>query len=192
MSIIRFTCGNCGKAIEVDGQFIGRQGKCPQCQTPFTVPTVSIASESPSPDLLGIADAVMASSKTESPVAALFLSPPLPPPPPNAGAHSGGESTNGPKLLQDPNVLARLRKHKKLRNCTCLECGYSGLVGFIGESRPWYASGWLVYPPLILVCLLTPIGWPFILCVVGFALWRGSGTKTYLECPNCGKTLMVR
>jgi hypothetical protein len=38
MSIMSFACGECGKALNIDEQFAGRSGRCPQCRAPFTVP----------------------------------------------------------------------------------------------------------------------------------------------------------
>jgi len=41
MGMILFHCKACGEIIRMDEKFIGRRGRCPQCQTMFAVPEVS-------------------------------------------------------------------------------------------------------------------------------------------------------
>jgi DNA-directed RNA polymerase subunit RPC12/RpoP len=36
--MIRFTCGHCGRTINVDARYAGKKGKCPKCGTVVTVP----------------------------------------------------------------------------------------------------------------------------------------------------------
>jgi hypothetical protein len=40
--IINFQCATCGKSIDMDAEFAGRSGRCPQCQSPFVVPLMGV------------------------------------------------------------------------------------------------------------------------------------------------------
>ena len=50
-SIVTVACPNpaCGRPLSVDGSLAGRPSKCPHCNTPFRLPTVSQAPEPPPP-----------------------------------------------------------------------------------------------------------------------------------------------
>jgi hypothetical protein len=39
MPIVNFVCAGCRKPLNIDAQFAGRFGRCPQCGITFTVPT---------------------------------------------------------------------------------------------------------------------------------------------------------
>jgi hypothetical protein len=43
MDQIRLSCGNCGRELLIASKFVGRNGKCPACGLPFTVPVGSPA-----------------------------------------------------------------------------------------------------------------------------------------------------
>jgi serine/threonine protein kinase len=43
--MIAFLCSGCGKSLKVKDEFAGRKGRCPHCQQPMTVPTLTDARE---------------------------------------------------------------------------------------------------------------------------------------------------
>lgn len=51
--MIAFTCSHCGKTLQVQDQFAGRQTNCPTCKQPLVVPTASVTVPSVPPQLAG-------------------------------------------------------------------------------------------------------------------------------------------
>lgn len=49
--MIAFICSHCGKTLQVQDQFAGRQTKCPTCKQPLVVPTASVTVPSVPPQL---------------------------------------------------------------------------------------------------------------------------------------------
>jgi hypothetical protein len=79
------------------------------------------------------------------------------------------------------DIRDELKKYKEHRNLTCLECGYTGLMGIVKEVRPWYCATWL-----IILLALSGIGWiPLLIIMLG----RAAATKALVNCPNCHRNL---
>ena len=87
----------------------------------------------------------------------------------------------------DPKILERLRVYEKHEKCMCLECGYDGLMGIMGEETPWYYAGWIWLPIIIIMGVTTLIGGIGLL--IFWILSRGQTRKQYLFCPNCESKL---
>ncbi len=84
----------------------------------------------------------------------------------------------------DPRILRKLNDAKRVAQCQCLECGYSGLMTLIGSKRPWYGRWYF----LILICL-TGVG---ILVLIAIGVIIASNTKLIYICPNCDRRLTSR
>ncbi|MGL5798730.1 MAG: hypothetical protein ACRCYN_01440 [Plesiomonas sp.] len=101
---------------------------------------------------------------------------------------------NNDKNIISESILENLRPFNKHINSTCMECGYSGLMGLQKDTVPWYIS----WPVFVIACLaIVPFftSSPFIVGAgigVVFALIRHSLTKKILLCPNCKETLITK
>ena len=82
------------------------------------------------------------------------------------------------------NVRVELRKYDNLTEFSCLECGYSGLMGVVGKHVPWYLTWWVLVP-----LFMTGIG---IIPAIGLGVWRSSSTKLEVVCPSCKNNLIQR
>jgi hypothetical protein len=92
-----------------------------------------------------------------------------------APAQAAGVAQGAPVRYLPQNVQANLVKYKKHVNTICPLCGYSGMVGRIGDAK--CGGTWIS----------TFFGILFIFCPIG---WMILGTKMLfqhfdLECPNC-------
>lgn len=80
------------------------------------------------------------------------------------------------------NIRENLKPFPKLRpGVTCLECGYTGLMGITRKEAPWYAS----WPVIIMLCL-TGIGL-FGAFILG--MLREGKSKVWCFCPNCRREI---
>lgn len=98
------------------------------------------------------------------------------------------------------NSLAQYEKHQQ---CTCLHCGYSGLMGITREEKKVSNTKGII----ILICFLSPLAlysyaqqlagkpivpwWLGLLVGVGVAAYS-MRTQDYLACPNCNIELKVK
>ncbi len=85
-----------------------------------------------------------------------------------------------------------LKAYRAVTNSTCLECGYSGLMGRI-TVVPWYLSWWLWLPLIGVACLLFANGALMSIvigAVVGVVVVLFY--KKLLYCPSCRSTLTPR
>lgn len=90
-----------------------------------------------------------------------------------------------------PELREKLKPHRTHTNMTCLECGYSGLMGVTGTSVPWWLSLWLLIP------LFMIIGGAFglvgfivsIVLALVFSAMRQQHLKKQAICPSCDKRL---
>jgi ubiquitin-protein ligase len=64
--MIQFTCGNCGRAFSVPGEFAGRRAKCKTCGTTLVVPAAAVA--------VGAAAAAAAAAPAPAPAGSAALS----------------------------------------------------------------------------------------------------------------------
>lgn len=85
-----------------------------------------------------------------------------------------------------------LKAFKTLTTLTCLECGYSGLMG---ETTvvPRYLSAWLWLPVVYVICVLfsgSALMSLIIGVVVGVLLVLFH--KKFAHCPSCKATLTAR
>lgn len=120
--------------------------------------------------------------------------PPLPvrpPPLPDSSSPLSDKTQQWPSNgaahdLSSEHVRQSLRKYNKHTNATCLECGYSGLMGVKKSKRPWYLSWWTVIALFLVTLPFGGIGgvtWFFIALAMGLFL------KHVMECPSCGAEL---
>ena len=77
------------------------------------------------------------------------------------------------------NIMANLARYGDHETSICPSCGYSGLVGYIGDKYP---GGWILF--LIgLLFIWCPLGWSTL-------IYQYLGKKHKLGCPNCGATFL--
>lgn len=88
-----------------------------------------------------------------------------------------------------PEILKNLNMYTGTRQCTCLKCGYIGLMGVVKELIPWYAS---IPFALILAWglgIVMSLFWaPWIVgLAVAIIVWgiRYNTAKVILCCPSC-------
>lgn len=89
-----------------------------------------------------------------------------------------------------PEILANIKKYKKHVTITCLECGYTGLMGVKAEKTKWPNC-------FLLAILVTLIAADFVSLgmlpgVFGATVGISSGIlkRSTLLCPSCEKDLI--
>jgi len=84
-------------------------------------------------------------------------------------------------------LRAELSKFKTHTKMSCLECGYSGLMGVTGTIEPWYLSWWIWGPIGGIIGLVG--GWPgvVIACILGLIIGgiQSNTQKKKAICPAC-------
>lgn len=115
-------------------------------------------------------------------------------------AADGLSNTHGPL---SPAIRAELKKFERHSNMTCLECGYSGLMGVITSPKvPWFLSYW-TWIPLASVFFAAAFavgaidtGWPCVFLGVAISSVRSLLLRSYrkerLSCPSCLRLLTAR
>lgn len=100
------------------------------------------------------------------------------------------ETTGGaaPQAALPEHVILSLKKYQKHTTLTCLECGYTGLMGVKRTTRPWYLSWWLVIAFFIISIPFGPTAW-WIPLALGLAM--AFSQKHVVECPSCGVELVA-
>ena len=131
--------------------------------------------------------------------------PPRPPSTPSREvlSNSPSESGNFVEGIQGqaelpPNIRDFLKQYDEHAQLTCLECGYSGLIGVDGRTKPWWAT-WLGLvalglPALIVLTYFFP-GPGFVWGILLGGLWGLSGrqaTRATLTCPSCRQELSAK
>lgn len=88
-----------------------------------------------------------------------------------------------------PHIRESLKQFDDHEELTCLECGYSGLMGVKENIIPWYATWWSI---IFLIVAFAPFGGSGI--VFGFILGvlRQVVTKSIVVCPSCKSELMTK
>lgn len=98
------------------------------------------------------------------------------------------------------HVRASLAKYSEHEQLTCLECGYSGLMGVaqktdrVPQKKFWMYMTIAVTIMLLIDVMLTMQGaaiipwWLHILVGMGVAIFTAGSIKIY-ECPNCSAAL---
>lgn len=94
----------------------------------------------------------------------------------------------------DSKILSELHKYKEHEECTCLECGYSGLMGVDKHQLPVWLRIILymaAVPGALFIYSATGGGsLSAIFAVVCIAMPASSFiSKRYLRCPSCGELL---
>ena len=93
----------------------------------------------------------------------------------------------------------KLKTYKKLKKCTCLECGYSGLMGVVKPKNSLCKRFLIPLIPAFIVAFITyaknlptwgsiiavTVTWIIIDIVLG-------NEKKVLYCPNCGKEIIEK
>lgn len=93
-----------------------------------------------------------------------------------------------PQDLSSEHVRQSLRRYNKHTNATCLECGYSGLMGVKKSNRPWYLSWWVVIPLVLVITQFVGLFGGFFIGLF-IALAMSHFLKHEMECPSCGAEL---
>lgn len=91
----------------------------------------------------------------------------------------------------------KLKTYKKLKECTCLECGYSGLMGIVRYKNSFEKRFLIPLIPVFIVAFITyAIKLPFWGSLIAVAVtWLVmdavlGNDKKVLYCPNCGKEII--
>lgn len=106
---------------------------------------------------------------------------------------------NGTPLLPQ-HIRTSLAKYKEHDHLTCLECGYSGMMGIASKvpktkwPKEFFYIG-VAATPIFLIDFsleskgepILPWWWSLVVIAVVLLFTRGD-IKTY-ECPNCGSAL---
>ncbi|HCA5292490.1 TPA: hypothetical protein MW255_001058 [Acinetobacter baumannii] len=90
------------------------------------------------------------------------------------------------------HIRANLKLYESHHTCTCLECGYQGLMGVKQIIFPWWATWWALFVGLILVLFFS--GFNYFICFLFGIFWgvfRKNSTSAILFCPNCRKDLYI-
>lgn len=97
---------------------------------------------------------------------------------------------------KEAEIRERLRKHQRHSHLTCLECGYSGLMGVESAVVPFYASWWFGITVAFVLAFLGSLGFGAFgglsgLVVLIFFFWatRGMAIKPVLRCPSCDRAI---
>lgn len=89
-------------------------------------------------------------------------------------------------------ILENLRKYDTHHNATCLNCGYSGLMGYTGNSCPWYLS-WIAILAVVLVfSYFIPLPVVAIVPAVILGGAKAIMTKKNVTCPSCNTDLLTK
>ncbi len=113
----------------------------------------------------------------------------------NCGNKQIDESNNSDKA----QTAQRLKPYNKLKQCTCLECGYSGLMGVVKPKNSLCKRFLIPLIPAFIVAFITyaknlptwgsiiavTVTWIIIDIVLG-------NEKKVLYCPNCGKEIIEK
>lgn len=91
----------------------------------------------------------------------------------------------------EQRILNNISRFKTMRKLKCLECGYEGLMGYVGIANPisylfQLIFGWIMF---IILIFLGPIG-----IIIGILVLIGSFARkkgTY-HCPNCEVNIVER
>ena len=97
------------------------------------------------------------------------------------------ESNAAGQTVLPEQVRLSLKKYQKHTNLTCLECGYTGLMGVKRTIRPWYLSWWVVIGFFIVCIPFGPVAW-WIPLALGLAM--AFSQRHLVECPSCGIELV--
>lgn len=102
------------------------------------------------------------------------------------------------------HIRANLAQYSKHQQCTCLHCGYSGLMGVHREEETVSnskATGiFCVIAGIFILCdiylamkeqSLLP-WWILIIFFVCISVYQVSSKQVYLACPNCNSELKVK
>ena len=90
----------------------------------------------------------------------------------------------------------KLRNFKKLRQCTCLDCGYQRLMGIVGYKHSAFIRYSVRLLIVIVITVLTnfvvSISWwaTMLVYVVAFSMVEARLGKQILFCPNCEKNII--
>lgn len=114
---------------------------------------------------------------------------------------NGNESPSGSTatfVLPD-HIRKNLKKcQRHATGMTCLECGYTGLMGIKSSWKPWYATWWgstLLSAVAACVAFVLFGGIGMVAAFVVGALVSGlamSGSRDIYSCPSCEADLQRR
>jgi len=97
------------------------------------------------------------------------------------------------------NIRINLKKHPRhAAGMTCLECGYTGLMGIKTTWKPWYATWWgstFFSGAAACVAFVLFGGFGLMAAFVIGAIVSGlamSGSRNIYSCPNCEADLQRR
>lgn len=110
-----------------------------------------------------------------------------------------GQSNSSTQDVRVDPRMQKLRNYKETKECTCLECGYTGLMGVVGSST----SGIRRAVPWIIATLAFLVHWifgrfglftnilSFIMTLMIFNAILGNWKKV-LYCPNCDRKIIEK
>lgn len=97
------------------------------------------------------------------------------------------------------HIRKNLKRHQRhAPGMTCLECGYTGLMGIKSSWKPWYASWWgstLLSTAAACVAFVLFGGIGIAAAFIVGAVVSGlamSGSRDIYSCPNCEAHLQRR
>ncbi|MCX9038840.1 hypothetical protein NLN82_22715 [Citrobacter portucalensis] len=91
-----------------------------------------------------------------------------------------------------PEILEELRKYQSHSSTTCLECGYTGLMGIKGATCPWFVSWWTLAVIIIVASYCIPGTFSPIILGLALAVFKFVYTRKIVVCPSCKKELHTR
>lgn len=93
----------------------------------------------------------------------------------------------------------KLKVYKRLKNCTCLECGYSGLMGIVRPKNSFVKRILIPLIPVFIVCFITyankiPYWGSLIASTITWIVMDAllGNNKKVLYCPNCEKEIIEK
>jgi hypothetical protein len=86
-------------------------------------------------------------------------------------------------------IRQNLKRHEEHRGCTCLDCGYSGLMGVKKHMVPWYGSYWTASLALVAAFIS---GWYMLVWAIPLVLMGRFAERYLLACPSCNTELVSR
>lgn len=110
----------------------------------------------------------------------------------------------GFKQYTAPNINTRLNVHKlkaykKLQKCTCLECGYSGLMGIVRYKNSFEKRFLFPLIPVFMVTFITfaskfPSWGTLIVNMITWLIMDAilGNDKKVLYCPSCEKEIIEK
>jgi hypothetical protein len=101
------------------------------------------------------------------------------------------------------HIRASLAQYSKHQQCTCLHCGYSGLMGVhreeenVSNSKATKIYAIILTPIILWDLYLAMKGlpllpwWIILIVMIGVMIYQVISKQVYLTCPNCNTELKI-